>query len=88
MYRDFTYVEDLVKAISLLMKANPNEKNLKVTEGDSLSSVAPFRVLNIGNSDKVMLLDFIDAIEEILKIKAVRNYCQCKWEMSTLPGRY
>ena len=74
MYRDFTYVEDLVKAISLLMKANPNEKNLKVTEGDSLSSVAPFRVLNIGNSDKVMLLDFIDAIEEILKIKAVRNY--------------
>ena len=69
------------------MKANPNEKNLKVTEGDSLSSVAPFRVLNIGNSDKVMLLDFIDAIEEILKIKPFVIICQCKWEMSTLPGQ-
>jgi UDP-glucuronate 4-epimerase len=42
--------------------------------GDSLSDVAPFRILNIGNSRKVRLLDFVDAIEDALGIKAERNY--------------
>ena len=41
---------------------------------DSLSPVAPFRVVNIGNSDKVRLLDFVDAIEDCLGKKAIRNY--------------
>jgi len=45
-----------------------------IEQGDSLSPVAPFRIVNIGNSDKVRLLDFIDAIEESLGIKAIRNY--------------
>jgi len=41
---------------------------------DSLSPVAPWRVVNIGNSNKVRLLDFIDAIEESLGKHAIRNY--------------
>jgi UDP-glucuronate 4-epimerase len=45
-----------------------------VPEGDSLSPVAPWRVVNIGNSDKVRLLDFIEAIEDCLGVKAQRNY--------------
>jgi UDP-glucuronate 4-epimerase len=45
-----------------------------VPEGDNLSPVAPYRVVNIGNSDKVRLLDFVDAIEECLGQKAERNY--------------
>lgn len=75
MYRDFTYVDDLVNAISLLMNVAPKlhiEKSQ--IEFDSLSPVAPFRVVNIGNSDKVKLLDFISAIEDVLNKKAVRNY--------------
>jgi UDP-glucuronate 4-epimerase len=36
--------------------------------------VAPYRIVNIGNSDKVRLLDFIDAIESALGLKAKRNY--------------
>ena len=32
-----------------------------IVDGDSLSPVAPYRVVNIGNSDKVKLLDFIEA---------------------------
>jgi UDP-glucuronate 4-epimerase len=36
--------------------------------------VAPFRIVNIGNSNKVKLLDFIEAIESILKKKSIRNY--------------
>lgn len=75
MYRDFTYVDDLVHAIRLLIDVAPERPaNGIVPDGDSLSSVAPFRVVNIGNSDKVRLLDFVDAIEDVLGRKAVRNY--------------
>ncbi len=75
MYRDFTYVDDLVRAIRLLIDAVPERPaDGIVPEGDSLSPVAPFRIVNIGNSDKVRLLDFIDAIEDCLGKKAIRNY--------------
>jgi len=75
MYRDFTYVDDLVRAIRLLIDAVPERPaDGIVPEGDSLSPVAPFRIVNIGNSDKVRLLDFIDAIEDSLGKKAIRNY--------------
>ncbi len=76
MYRDFTYVEDLVRGIRLLIDAVPvrPESAADIEEGDSLSPAGPFRIVNIGNSEKVRLLDFIDAIEDELGIKAKRNY--------------
>lgn len=75
MYRDFTYVDDLVHAISLLIDVIPKRPaDGNVPPGDSLSPVAPHRVVNIGNGEKVKLLDFIDAIEECLGQKAERNY--------------
>lgn len=72
MSRDFTYVEDLVRGIRLLMDAIPSE-DARV-EGDSLSPVAPFRIVNVGNSSPVNLLDFIEALETSLGKKAIRNY--------------
>ncbi len=72
MYRDFTYVQDLVQGIRLLIDAKPL-KGMPVCKTDSLSSAAPFRVVNIGNAKKVRLLDFINAIEAELGIKAIRN---------------
>ncbi len=76
MYRDFTYVEDLVRGIRLLIDAVPVRPAAadKIPEGDSLSPAAPWRVVNIGNSDKVRLLDFIEALEDALGKKAIRNY--------------
>lgn len=76
MYRDFTYVDDLVRGIRLLMDAIPQRPASAedIPAGDSLSPVAPFRVVNIGNSDKVRLLDFVEAIEECLGKTAIRNY--------------
>jgi UDP-glucuronate 4-epimerase len=75
MYRDFTHVTDLVRAIRLLIDVMPVRPEDKVVpEGDSLSPVAPFRIVNIGNSDKVRLLDFVEAIEQSLSKKAIRNY--------------
>ena len=75
MYRDFTYVEDLVRGIRLLIDTIPESSSDKhISNYDSLSPVAPYRVVNIGNSNKVKLLDYIDAIEESLERKAIRNY--------------
>ena len=75
MYRDFTYIDDLVRGIRLLMDVVPERpEGGVVPKGDSLSPVAPFRIVNIGNSDKVCLLDFVEAIEECLGKKAERNY--------------
>ena len=73
LYRDFTYIDDIVKAVALLIKKIPKNKNKK-DNIDSLSSVAPFRIVNIGNSKKIKLLDFIKSIEGTLKLKAIRNY--------------
>lgn len=75
MHRDFTYVEDLVRGIRLLIDTAPERPvGGIVSAGDSLSPVAPYRVVNIGNSDKVKLLDFIDVVEDVLGKKAIRNY--------------
>jgi UDP-glucuronate 4-epimerase len=76
MYRDFTYVDDLVRGIRLLIDAVPKRpvSPEDIWAGDNLSPVAPYRVVNIGNSSKVRLLDFVEAIEECLGKKAVRRY--------------
>ena len=72
MWRDFTHVDDLVQAIRLLIDVVPGGPETAV-EGDSLSPHAPFRIVNIGNSGKVRLLDLIEAIEEAVGRKAIRN---------------
>ncbi len=76
MYRDFTYVTDLVRGIRLLIDAPPTRPTSRanIAAGDSLSPSAPWRVVNIGNSDKVKLLDFIEAIEAALGKPAQKNF--------------
>ncbi|MFT4149111.1 MAG: NAD-dependent epimerase/dehydratase family protein [Paracoccaceae bacterium] len=70
MWRDFTYVDDLVRGIRLLIDAVPQGP---VSPADSLSPAAPFRVVNIGNSQKIRLLDFVEAIEAEVGRPAIRN---------------
>ena len=72
MWRDFTYIDDLVRGIRLLMDVVPG-RGAQVAD-DSLSPVAPWRVVNIGNSTKVRLEEFIDAIEAATGKPAIRNY--------------
>lgn len=74
MSRDFTYVTDLVRGIRLLMGAAPKRPEGDVPEGDSLSPVAPYRVVNIGNSEPVRLMDFIEAIEQATGREAQKNF--------------
>ncbi|HWL58654.1 MAG TPA: SDR family NAD(P)-dependent oxidoreductase [Paracoccus sp. (in: a-proteobacteria)] len=71
MRRDFTYVVDLVRAIRLLMDAVPSDQ--PVGPADSLSPVAPFRTVNIGNGAPVELVDFIAAIEAATGKQAIRQ---------------
>ncbi len=74
MKRDFTYVDDLVQGIRLLIDAVPERPiDGVVPAGDSLSPVAPWRVVNIGNSNAVQLSDFIAAIETATGRAATRN---------------
>ncbi|HCG94228.1 MAG TPA: UDP-glucuronate 5-epimerase [Halieaceae bacterium] len=73
MKRDFTYIDDLVEAITLLIDAVPARDLEGHYPSDSLSPVAPFRVVNIGNSDSVQLTDFIQAIEAATGKQAKRN---------------
>ena len=65
MRRDFTYIDDLVEAVARLDASRPPERarGSRWPSGDSLSPVAPFRIVNIGNSEPVELMDFIAAIE-------------------------
>ena len=76
MVRDFTYISDLVNAIYLLTDKIPllprnRDKQIK---HDNISDVAPFRVVNIGNSKPINLLDFIAELEKVLVINAKKNY--------------
>lgn len=74
MFRDFTYIDDLVCAIRLLIDCIPPAAgDGGRLEGDSLSPVAPFRLVNIGNSSPVRLTDFIEAIENATNLRAVKN---------------
>jgi UDP-glucuronate 4-epimerase len=70
MLRDFTYVGDLVESIVRLIDCVPE----RGAADDSVSPQAPFRIVNIGRGAPVALLDFIDALEQAIGKKAVRNY--------------
>ena len=71
MHRDFTYVKDIVQSIKLLMNKVPSNLNRsKKYKNDSLSPVAPFRIINIGNSEKIPLMKFVKIIEKTIGKKA------------------
>ncbi len=76
MARDFTYVTDIVRAIRMLIDVPPQEPASAddIAQGDSLSPVAPFRVVNIGNGTKVPLMTFITAIEDALGLTLQKNF--------------
>ena len=67
MKRDFTYIDDLIKGIVLLSNKIPtNNKSSNKIEFDSLSSSAPYRTVNIGNSNPIQLLEYVNELEEQL----------------------
>lgn len=74
MKRDFTYVDDIVEGV-IRVSDSPASKNENYSsdEPDPGTSYAPYRVYNIGNSNPVLLMDFIKAIENTLEKEAIKN---------------
>ena len=76
MKRDFTNVHDLVEAINLLIDVIPllpSERKSKISY-DSISDTAPYRIVNIGNSKSLNLLDYIKELESALGIVSEKNF--------------
>jgi UDP-glucuronate 4-epimerase len=74
MKRDFTYIDDVVEAVSRIMNVIPSPDPEWVSDHpDPSTSVAPFRLYNVGNSEPVEVLEVIAQLEEALGRKAMRN---------------
>ncbi len=79
MRRDFTFIDDLVEAILRLSAAIPTEPGpgrSAIAPADSLSPVAPWRVVNIGAGSPVKLPDFVAAIEAATGRTAKRHFME------------
>jgi len=75
MWRDFTYIDDIVESVVRILEVVPQEDS----EWDSMnpdpaSSKAPYRLYNIGNQCPVRLMDYIECIERITGKKALKEY--------------
>ena len=73
MRRDFTYIDDLVHALILLVKCIPSDAPVS-KKLDSLSPVAPCRVVNIGANSSIELMHFIKILEDCLGKKAIKQF--------------
>ncbi len=74
MSRDFTFVDDLVEAVARLVRVVPCQGVPVGPEGlDSLSTVAPFRIVNIAGGEPIGLLAFVETIEAAVGCPAIRR---------------
>jgi UDP-glucuronate 4-epimerase len=73
--RDFTYVDDIVEGVirasDQIAAPNPDWSS---DAPDPATSNAPFRIFNIGNNAPVKLTEYIEAVEEALGRKAIREF--------------
>ena len=75
MFRDFTYIDDIINGIILIMSSSPlSNFSWNGYNPDSSFSTAKYRLYNLGNNRSIHLMDFIAAIENKLGVKAVKNY--------------
>lgn len=75
MERDFTYIDDIVESISLLITKVPIADENWDEKRDTIStSFAPYKIYNIGNNDPVNLMRFISILEDQLGKKAEKVF--------------
>ena len=74
MMRDFTYIDDIVASVNeTLFKTATSNSNFDAHHPDPATSHAPYRIFNIGNSQPVPLMQFIETIEDALGKKAIKK---------------
>ena len=75
MIRDFTFVDDIVEGIARLVKKPATASDdFDGHAPDSSISSKPYRIFNIGNSQPVPLMAYVNAVEEALGIEAIKEY--------------
>ncbi len=74
MKRDFTYIDDIVEGIIRCSKkpALP-DKNFNRSDPNPSTSFAPFRIFNLGNSEPIEILKFVEILEDAIGIKAIKS---------------
>ena len=76
MMRDFTYVDDVISGImNLISKPPKKETHFDLETLNSSNSWAPYKIFNVGNSNPIQLISFIEEIEEALGRKAKKFLC-------------
>lgn len=75
MERDFTYIDDVVEGIfKILSKPPKGNNNWTGEQPDPGSSIAPYKLYNIGSNNPVKLLDFVSIIEKFIDKKAKKRF--------------
>jgi UDP-glucuronate 4-epimerase len=75
MVRDFTYIDDIIESlVRLLDKPAAPDPAFDPVHPDPATSWAPHRVFNVGNSNPTPLMDYIEAVESALGIKAEKQF--------------
>jgi UDP-glucuronate 4-epimerase len=74
MSRDFTYIDDLVEGIVRVSAVIPDESNRVADDRiETLSHLAPFRIVNIGGGQPENLMDFVVMVEKAIGKPAIRK---------------
>ncbi|MBB1274454.1 NAD-dependent epimerase [Psychromonas sp. SR45-3] len=75
MWRDFTYIDDIVEGVIRIADVEPvKNPEWTVEAGSPATSSAPYAVYNIGHGSPISLMDFVQAIESELGIEAKKNF--------------
>ena len=75
MIRDFTYIDDIVESVyRLILKPPCSDLSFNKKDPNPAVSFAPYRILNIGNSSPINLMEYISAIEKIIGIEAKKKF--------------
>lgn len=75
MRRDFTYIDDIVEGVvRVILKPCQSNSEWNAESPDPASSKAPFKIYNIGNSDTVELLEFIQAVEAAAGVEINKEF--------------
>ena len=75
MKRDFTYIDDIIEGIyRCCSKPAVINQDFDALNPDQSTSFSPYRIFNIGNSQPIELLRFIEILEDVLGVKAIKNF--------------
>ena len=77
MFRSFTYIDDIVEALSRILIKPPSEnKSFNINSANPSISWAPFRIFNIGNSESKSLMEYIKVLEVCLGLDAKKIFLE------------